>query len=94
MLPCRYGVSATYEAVRRDQPRPTLTRRAGGIAIIRQAEGLRRIELDSLETRVLLALVGGATLGSALAKISAARLPLIRDAFTRWVAQGFFTALA
>lgn len=93
VLACRFAVDAAVTAVGRDQPPPPLRRRSGGVAVIRQADGLRRVPLDPVETRVLTALVAGATLGDALGRIAAPRLPAIRDAFARWIAQGFFTAL-
>lgn len=94
VLACRHDVDAVIEAVNRDQPLPTLRRRQGGIAVIRHPDGLRRVPLDAVETTVLTALVTGAPLAGALAHVAADHLPAIREAFTRWVAHGFFTALA
>jgi hypothetical protein len=92
VLICRYDVDAVIEAVNRQQPLPPLRRRTGGIAVIRRPDGLRRIQLDAIE-RVLTALIAGAPLVEALAHVSADHLPALRDAFTRWVAHGFFAAL-
>jgi hypothetical protein len=94
VLACRHEVDAVLEAVRRQDTPPAFRRRSGGVAVLRGADGLRRIALDALEARVLGALVAGASLADALDRIAADRLPALRDAFTRWVAQGFFTALA
>lgn len=94
VLACRFNVDEVLAAIQRDRPVPAFRRLPGGVAILRRADGLRRVPLDRMETRVLTALTGGATLADALAHVAAARLPTIRDAFARWVAQGFFTALA
>jgi hypothetical protein len=93
VLPCRFSVNSTYEAVRRDLPPPALRRESGGVAVIRHVGGLRRTDLAHLETRVLLALINGATLATALSHLPADDLPAIHHASARWIAQGFFTAL-
>lgn len=90
----RYNTDAVFTAVQRKQTPPSFSRQPGGVAIIRRAEGLRRVPLDALEARVLTTLIADATLADALAHIPARHLAAIRDSFTRWVAQGFFAALA
>jgi hypothetical protein len=94
VLAGQFNVDTVFDAVQREQTPPPFRRQRGGVAILRRADGLRRIPLDALEARVLTALVDDAPLAEALARVPAHRLPAIRDSFTRWVAQGFFTALA
>ncbi len=94
VVECRHAIDVVLEAVRQEHTPPPFRRRAGGVAVLRRADGLRRITLDAWETRVLTALLAGKTLGTALARVPATHLPDLRDAFTRWVAQGFFTAIA
>ncbi len=93
LLPCRYATNALYEAFRRKRPLPGAQRLSNGVVIIRQREGLQRFALDAVETRVLGRLAANATLAETLGDLSAAHTLIIQQAFTRWVAQGFFTAL-
>ncbi len=93
VLPGRYHTNAVYEAFRLSKPLPSPQRKNGGVAVIRNAEGLMRVELNVDETKVLSRLSNGFPLGEALEGLPAARLTMIRQAFARWLIQGFFTAL-
>jgi len=93
LLPLRYNANARYEAFRAKRPVPPARRMTGGVVIIRGRDGLQRYALDAIETRVLGALVAGATLGDALGGLSVKHTLTIQHAFTRWVAHGFFAAL-
>ncbi len=93
LLPLRYNANARYEAFRSKRPAPPSRHMTGGVVVIRGRDGLQRFALDAVETRVLAALVAGATLGDALGGLSAKHTLTIQHAFTRWVAHGFFTAL-
>ena len=93
LLPLRYNSNARYEAFRSKRRGPPPRRGSGGVVVIRSRDGLHRFDLDAVETRVLKQLVAGATLGDALAGLSAKHTSTIQHAFTRWVAHGFFTAL-
>jgi hypothetical protein len=93
LLPLRYNSNARYEAFRSKRRGPQSRRVSGGVVVIRSRDGLQRFDLDAVETRVLKQLVAGATLGDALAGLSAKHTSTIQHAFTRWVAHGFFTAL-
>jgi len=93
LIPLRYNTNAHYEAFRTKRPAPSVLRMSGGVVVMRQQDGLQRFVLDALEARVLGALVAGASLGDALGGLSARHTLTIQHAFTRWVAQGFFTAL-
>ena len=93
VLPCRFNTNAVYEAFRIAKPLPAPQRGSGGIAVIRNTDGLMRFTLDADETRVLSRIASKAPLGEALDGLPAARLAMIRNAFARWLTQGFFTAL-
>ncbi|HEX3135692.1 MAG TPA: DNA-binding domain-containing protein [Planctomycetota bacterium] len=93
LLPTRYNTNAQYEAFRTKRPAPPVRRMNGSVVVIRQRDGLQRFTLDALETRVLGALATGDTLGAALGRLAAQHTQTIQHAFTRWVAQGYFTAL-
>lgn len=93
VLTCQYATNTLYEAFRSKRPLPPARRHRGGVAVMRQRDGLQRFTLDAVETRVLSALASGATLGDALGGLSAKNTLTIQNAFTRWVAHGFFTSL-
>lgn len=93
VVPLRYNTNARYEAFRTKRQVPPVRRRSSGVVVIRSRDGLQRVDLDAVETRVLSQLVAGATLGDALAGLSAKHTLTIQHAFTRWVAHGFFIAL-
>lgn len=93
LLPLRYNTNARYEAFRTKRRCPPPRRVSGGVVVIRSRDGLQRFDLDAVETRVLKQLVAGATLGDALAGLSAKHTSTIQHTFARWVAHGFFTAL-
>lgn len=93
LIACRFTTNALYEAFRAGRPLPSAQRKRGGVAVIRQRDGLQRFALDALETRVLGSLLAKATLAEALGGLPAKHAQAIQPAFTRWVAQGFFTAL-
>lgn len=93
LLPLRYNTNARYEAFRTKRQPPPVQGRSDGVVVMRSRDGLQRFDLDVIETRVLHALARGETLGDALVGLSAKHTLTIQQAFTRWVAHGFFTAL-
>lgn len=94
IVPCTWSVNASYEAFRAKRPAPLAVRQPGAVVIIRRPAGMRRLELDQDECRLLQRLAAGVPLGRALAGVPTERSGMIQAVFSRWLAHGLFVGLA
>ncbi len=94
IVPCTWAVNASYQTYRLQRPPTPAVRQRGAVVIVRRPAGLRRLELDHDECRLLQRLAGGLPLGRALAGVPAERSGMIQTAFARWLAHGLFIGLA